>query len=360
MKITENDKLIELIEYYVSSNNISMSLGDMFSEIIGNTFLDKKVIDVLKSRFHKDSKSILLSKYVEFWDLDLDNEEDEYIYENYIANAIEEIDINKYLNNPYYKNIKFKSIKDGNYSLVNDKYLPYELFPFKDLSFDEQSLVEKNSFSFFETEFSFPAINHKNVTWMSITPNEIETMEKAVNEASGDVVVYGLGLGYYPYMISLKENVKSITIIENDKSIISLFKKHILPQFNHQEKITIIESDAFEYMKKGNHYDYHFIDLWHDPYDGLELYLKSKRLEKEGNKYFYWLESGFIALLRRCMLSLIEEQLANTGEEHYKKALNFTDKVINEYYQKTKNLVINKEDQLRDLLSEKSLLKLIV
>ena len=164
MKIAENDKLIELIEYYVSSNNISMSLGDMFSEIIGNTFLDKKVIDVLKSRFHKDSKSILLSKYVEFWDLDLDNEEDEYIYENYIADSIEEIDINKYLNNPYYKNIKFKNIKDGNYSLVNDKYLPYELFPFKDLSFDKQSLVEKNSFSFFETEFSFPAINHKNVT----------------------------------------------------------------------------------------------------------------------------------------------------------------------------------------------------
>ena len=113
-------------------------------------------------------------------------------------------------------------------------------------------------------------------------------------------------------------------------------------------------------MKLGKEYDYHFVDLWHDPFDGIELYLKSKKLERKGQKYFYWLESSFFALLRRCFLSLIEEQLANAGEECYQKSKNITDKIINKYYKNTKNLVITNKKQLRDLLSDNYLLELIL
>ena len=216
------------------------------------------------------------------------------------------------------------------------------------------------SHSFFVEEFPFIAINHKDVTWMSLTPNEIETMDKAVKEASGKVVVYGLGLGYFPYMISLKEDVKEITIIEIDENIISLFNKYILPQFSHKEKIKIVHADAFKYMQESHSFDYSFVDLWHNPLDGIELFLKCKELEKEGNKFFYWLESSFYILLRRCFISLIEEQLANTPSFAYQKAKTPTDVIINKYYEKTKNLVLKDISQVQDLLTDSNLINLLV
>ena len=185
-------------------------------------------------------------------------------------------------------------------------------------------------------------------------------MEEAVKAAAGKVIVYGLGLGYYPYMISLKDEVKEIVIVENDIKIINLFKKHILPNFEHQEKISIIHGDAFEYMEKCDDFNYAFIDLWHDTFDGLELFLRAKKLEKPGKKYFYWLESSFYILLRRCFISLIEEQLANTPESAYQKSKSVTDKTINKFYEKTKNLVLKDISQVQDLLSDSSLLKFIL
>ena len=63
------------------------------------------------------------------------------------------------------------------------------------------------------------------------------------------------------------------------------------------------------------------------------------------------------ALLRRCMIPLLEEQLNGLKEEDYKFARTYTDKVINTFYQKTKNLSI---ERLDDLLSDDSLLGLLL
>ena len=65
-------------------------------------------------------------------------------------------------------------------------------------------------------------------------------------------------------------------------------------------------------------------------------------------------------MLRRCMITLIEEQLDNLNEDNYKKAKTPTDRTINHYYEKTKNLVINNEDDLFNILSDNSLISLII
>lgn len=360
MKILEKEELIQYIESLIETNYINMSLSDMFSEVVGNqTITSKKEIATLKDKFKSGSISIIADKCFEYWGLDEDSDDDNAIFEARIIPSFEKNDINKYKNNPYYRNIKVDNKKLGNYQLVLDHYEPYEIFPLKDMSVSS-NYEENNSFSFFEEEFSFLAINENGKTWMSVTPNEIETMEKAVNDAKGKVIVYGLGLGYYPYMISLKEDVKEIVIIENDKNVISLFKEFILPQFESKEKIKIICEDAFKYMQEVASFDYSFIDLWHDPLDGIELFIKSKRLEKEGKKYFYWLESSFYMLLRRCFISLLEEQLAHAPESSYSKSQNITDTIINTYYQKTKNLVLKDVSQVQDLLSDSNLINLLV
>lgn len=63
----------------------------------------------------------------------------------------------------------------------------------------------------------FPAVLENERIWMTITPNEIETMKEAVDKAFGNVLTFGLGLGYYAYMVSEKVNVESITVVEKIK-----------------------------------------------------------------------------------------------------------------------------------------------
>ena len=154
-------------------------------------------------------------------------------------------------------------------------------------------------------------------------------------------------------MLSLKNCVKSITIIEKDQEIINLFNELIYPSFVNKEKIKIIKGDAIEFARKSQKegtYDYIFADLWHDPEDGLPLFVALKQINKNID---CWLEVSMYALLRRCMITLLEEQLNGLKEEDYRFAKTYTDKVINTFYQKTKNLSI---ERLDDLLSDDSLL----
>lgn len=79
---------------------------------------------------------------------------------------------------------------------------------------------------FFDTEFMFPALLENDRIWMTITPNEIETMKEPVDGAFGHVLTFGLGLGYYACMVSEKENVESVTVVDMNEDVIRLFKKY--------------------------------------------------------------------------------------------------------------------------------------
>ena len=97
-------------------------------------------------------------------------------------------------------------------------------------------------------------------------------------------------LSKFPYKDKVFINNMTIYIDKKDKEIINLFNEYILPQFKNKSKIKIINDDAFNYFKKDIYYDYVFVDIWHDPSDGIDLYLKFKSLEKNNIKYSYWIE----------------------------------------------------------------------
>ncbi len=360
MKITKDKELLEYIDSLIDINNLNMSISDMMSEIVGNQHIvNKNEVTTLMNKFHSKAVDILCDKYTTELDIDLSNEEDEDIFNYYVKERIHELNSQEYTSNPFYQCVKVSHIKDGDYEIVMDKYLPYELFAYKDMEIDED-FGELNSFGFFLEEFPFLAINYKGVTWMSINPNEIETMKDSLSRVKGNVLVLGLGLGYYPFMAALKDEVKTITVIEKDKHIIDIFNKHLFPLFKNKEKIKVINMDAFEYIKNNSNYDYAFIDLWHDPYDGIELYLKAKRLERSDKEYHYWLESSMYALLRRCFISLLEEQLAGYKEDNYKTSKSITDTIINKFYEQTKKIDLKSVSQLKELLSDQSLLNLLI
>ena len=168
---------------------------------------------------------------------------------------------------------------------------------------------------------------------MLITPHEINTMKDAINYAYGDVVTFGLGLGYFAYMCSIKENVTSVTIVEKDENIINLFKKHILPQFEHKEKIKIVHEDAIEYCDKYFNHNYAFVDLWRDTNDGLELYLKIKKLSRVHltTKFDYWIEKSMLQIIRRAMITMFYEYIngieVNEENTHFDYVVNRLKKI---------------------------------
>ena len=128
-------------------------------------------------------------------------------------------------------------------------------------------------------------------------------MKPHLEKMAGRVAVFGLGMGYFAYMASLKDEVSHITIIERDQSVIDLFVDNILPQFKNAHKISIIKADAFDFAEnqmKGHSYDCAFVDLWHDVSDGVELYIKMKHLEAKNPQvpFNYWIEDSILSSVR--------------------------------------------------------------
>ncbi|MFD2702654.1 hypothetical protein ACFSVM_19565 [Paenibacillus shunpengii] len=223
------------------------------------------------------------------------------LFDQYFTRMTHKLDVSEYDNNPYYKNIEIPNVQIGNSRLKYERYKPYEGFVCNDIIRTEEGR-QLPQIGFFDEEFRFPAVLENDRIWMTITPNEIETMKEPVEAAFGHVLTFGLGLGYYAYMVSIKDNVSSVTIVEANEHVIRLFKKHILPQFAQGHKIYIIQADAFEYAERelsSGAYDYVFTDLWHDVSDGAELYLRMKSYEQHSPEtvFSYWIEKSILCYL---------------------------------------------------------------
>lgn len=361
MKFVKSIELDNYLNELIDIHELNLSISDLLGNIISNIDItNEKEINLLSEKFKNDKHEVLLSKISDYLDIDMSIEDNEEIFNKYIANAIHYLDESKYLNNQYLKAIKLdKPIKFKGYELKMDCFLPYELFAYQDMA--STDYVEINSLGYFTHSYSFITLDYHGVTWMNITPNEIETMEKSINQIKGDVIVFGLGLGYLPFMISSKSDVKHIKVIENDPNIIKLFKDNLLDYFTNKDKIEIIQDDASNYLNKKLKCDYAFIDLWHSPIDGLKWFIKFKKSEKynRSTTYLYWLESSFYLYLRRLMMTLIEESIESQKVD-YSKESNYEDHIINIYHKKTKDLVISNKAQLDKLLSEQSLIELLL
>ena len=232
----------------------------------------------------------------------VDNKDDKDLFEGYFHQMVHKLDAHEYYGNPYYQNIKIPPVKMGHSELTYQKYKPFEGFVWNDIIQTAEGR-QIPQIGFFETEFVFPAVLENERLWMSITPNEIETMKEPVDKGFGNVLTFGLGLGYYAYMVSQKPNVERVTVVESNQDVIDLFNQWILPQFGKaQKKIQIVKADAFEFAQEqmvSGKYDFVFTDLWHDVSDGIPMYLKMKKYEKQcpGTEFAYWIEKSILCYL---------------------------------------------------------------
>ena len=293
-RMDKNDLFVRICAEYLN-NYERLVTPEIMNEITGE---DKRLDQSAFAHF-------LSSAFIE--DEELENE----FFKDYFLPSIKKLSSEEYLDNPYIKSIPINDQKSGNWTLSYQKYAPYEGFVRDDFTlFDDYR--EVCNIGFFDKEFSFPTVFENGIEWMAIKPNEIETMKVPIEKANGKVVTFGLGMGYFAYMASLKENVSSVTIVERDKNVISLFKTHILPYFQNANKIKIVESDAFDYVKNqmsSEGFDYAFVDLWHDTSDGVDLYVKMKKLEhfSKNTKFEYWIEKSILVTIRKKIFYAILE-----------------------------------------------------
>lgn len=220
--------------------------------------------------------------------------DDKLLYRKYFIPMVHKLDPAEFEADPYYKTVKFTDKTLGDWRLTHLCCKAYEAF----VCGDPETLPDGRilpKIGYFERDFEYPAVLEGGREWMTLMPNETITLKPHVNNAEGRVLTFGLGLGYFAFSAAMKDNVSAVTVVERDGSVIKLFYDVILPQFPCKDKIKIIQADAFEYAEqnyKKRLFDFVFVDIWHDPSDGVRSYLKMKEYEKLCPlcRYEYWIE----------------------------------------------------------------------
>lgn len=220
-----------------------------------------------------------------------------------------ELSADTYKNNRIYQ--LFLENRDRLGFLEWTSYRPFEPFVFKEAESDGANLARtKMSIGYFREEFPFPALLDKrdSTIWMSIIPHEINTMDRHLREMSGNVLVLGGGLLYFPLMAEQNPLVSSITVVELDKEIL-MIDKEILRETGAKHKISLTEGNALESSRNTAGYDHVFADLWHMAEDGIPLYsaLLQNEAANQGTAFHYWIEEEMIIYLRECLLVYLQE-----------------------------------------------------
>ena len=218
--------------------------------------------------------------------------EDARLYRSYFPQMLHQLDPAVYEADAYFRTVKPAGGANAAIDLVYETVEPMELFVADDFRVDKQGRVFPQ-LGWFDRAFSFPAIREDGRVWMTVTPNEINTIQPAVQESRGKVLSYGLGLGYYAFHCLLKEDVSSVTVVEKNPAVIDVFTRLLLPFFPRKEALHIVQANAFDYAANTmphEGFDTVFTDLWHDVADGIPLCRQMKALETPGPHYLYWIE----------------------------------------------------------------------
>jgi len=218
---------------------------------------------------------------------------DRIFFNYWLRPAIRELDPTPFFEDPYFKSIRIPHDIRGKWELKTECLAPFEAFVCEDfkITHDRRMIPQ---IGFFPVEYPFPAMLENGREWMTLQPNEMVTTYPAIRAASGRVLTFGMGLGYFTYHAAEKPEVTSVTVVDISPDVLELFRTHILPQFPHKEKIDLVCEDAFTFADtkmKGN-FDFVFADIWHDAGDGKDLYLRMKAYEQRHPdiRFAFWLE----------------------------------------------------------------------
>ena len=308
------DRLLKTVSDNYRITRIYAEYLERYPELI-----TREMVEALTDGSDLVAEDAIVAILSEAFALDYSIPDDRRLIMNYLKPSVRILDGEKYRNDPYYKNIRIENISEGGWELKQEKYPAYRGVIASDMMLCDD-FREIPPLGFFKEDFHFPAVLEDGNEWMTLTPVDLDTCEEAINAARGKVVTYGLGLGYYAYMVSRKPEVESITVIEKSPDVIKLFSEHILPQFEYREKVKIINADAFEYAEHQaptENYDLAFVDTWRDASDGQPMYERMKPLEELNpkTKFMYWIESFLISRTRAIRLDRLLDKVERGDDD---------------------------------------------
>lgn len=255
------------------------------------------------------------------------------------------------LQNPYLKNVKLPPFESENLKLETVFYEKNE-FAMLNEPVQTTDLLKKFAIGIFDDSAYTYVLKNSDHVWMSICPMEINTMNQHIHSASGKVLVLGGGLAYYPYMISLKDNISEITIVESDERIYNLIKGSILPQFpNKKSDILLADAEAYISETDLSIYDTIFFDIWKDGTSGADYMKNFVKYEiKYPSVHFqYWLENS---MLNTFTVNISEYFNAKLGTEEYQALFKRVAPDLWNYMESIPD-VISRPDQVEYYLTQK-------
>lgn len=312
--------LIEIFNQNYAITRLYSSLLEVCPTVIKPEYVKELCRDGL------DREGALVALLSEIFGIDMERSlSDRILVREYLYKSVRVLNPKRYTENKYYRNIKIPSIKDGNWELKWETYPAYRAFIADDMILRD-NFREIPPLGFFPEDFRFPAVLEDGNEWMTLTPVDLDTSEEAIEKSRGRVLTLGLGLGYFTYMASEKDEVESVTVVELSEDVIRLFKKHILPQFPNRDKVRIIHADAIKFVEEGmqgEKYDFVFADTWRDSSDGEPMWERIKRCEKSypDTEFSYWIENHIISRKRALMYEELRDRLDRGEDISYRKAV---------------------------------------
>lgn len=106
---------------------------------------------------------------------------------------------------------------------------------------------------------------------MSNLETEIATNQKFIDNAKGDVLIFGLGLGLIIFPLLDDDSITSIDVVEIDSDLIQTVLP-IIKSKDTQNKLKVINSDMSVFHTFQNHrlYDTIYFDIWFNPLQAEE------------------------------------------------------------------------------------------
>ena len=319
----------------------------------------KEYLNRLKINNSKTELNVFLDGYVDI--------QDEKAAIKELKQAGEQDDIKSlfiekkdYINNPYLQNINFKDVKLKDFSYETVTIEKGYLFNIDEIQDDKNK--ELNDYMILraykqDTDMMF--LKQGKQEWMMASISEFRTNDPYAKKAHGNIITFGLGIGYFVYMASLNENVKSITVIEKSKEVIELFNQ-IKDQFPNKD-INIINGDAFDYFNEQylKQFDYIYVDIYQNNIDGRNMI--EKLLEQylpPYDKCNFWIENSCLSIVKSLIFIYYYEQVYKTKIKIEKNNIKLMNKV--RYYLDNLDLNVNDVNTLKQIMYNKQLIREIL
>lgn len=142
--------------------------------------------------------------------------------------------------------------------------------------------------------------------WMSDTPGEVQDHSVLFQQATGRVLLHGLGLGMAAKRVMGLREVQHVTIVERSQDVLDLVAPHLLRAVGQpweetrvgdhvvrydSPAATILQGDAFEWSpRKTDHWDL----IWHDIWPNLstdnlvEMRALGNRFKRYADRQLHW------------------------------------------------------------------------